>query len=62
MLGMSLKDTWMLGLLALSGVGFLTAARWHELFQGLRALVLYSVGFSLGFVALTLWSGLAILR
>ena len=52
----------MLSLLALSCVAFLAAARWHSAFAGLRSLVIYSVGFSLGFVALAVLSGLAVIH
>ena len=62
MLGMSEKDTWMVALLGLSGAAFLAAARWPGRLTEGRAAMIYSVGFSLGFVLLALLSGLSVLR
>ena len=62
MLGLTAKDTWLLMLLALSAIAFTAAARWATLFAASRALVVYSVGFSLAFVVLALLSGLSVLR
>jgi len=62
MLGLTGKDTWTLLLLALSAIAFTAAARWYTLFAAGRALVVYSVGFSLAFVVLALLSGLSVLR
>jgi hypothetical protein len=59
---MSPKDIWLVGLLLLSCCAFLLAARWSGGIAGSRALVIYSVGFSIGFVILALISGLAVAR
>jgi len=62
MLGLSPQQTWTVLLLALSMVAFAAAARWYRLLSTNRALFLYGVGFSLGFVALAVLSGLSVLR
>ena len=62
MLGMSQKDTWMVALLGLSSAAFLAAARWPSRLTEGRAIVICSVGFSLGFLLLALLSGLSVLR
>jgi len=62
MLGLSAKDTSLLALLLLSGVAFGAAARWSGRLAADRAMVIYSVGFSVAFVLLALLSGLSVLR
>lgn len=62
MLGISPKDSSTLALLALSGVAFLVAARWPLSLASSRAVMVCSLGFSLGFMLLALVSGLAVLH
>lgn len=61
-MGFSAKDSWTLALLALSIVAFLAAAHCSERLAAGRAVIIGSVGFSLGFAVLALLSGLAVLR
>ncbi|MBV9119309.1 MAG: hypothetical protein JOZ39_01270 [Chloroflexi bacterium] len=61
-MSLSDRDTWLLALLGLSSLVFLAAARWPGRLPDGRALTVGSVGFSIGFVALALLSGLAVLR
>ena len=62
MLGLSPKDASLIGLLLISALGFLAAARWSGRLADGRPIVLYSVGFSVAFVVLALATGLAVLR
>ena len=62
MLGLSPKDAWLIGLVLISSGGFLVAARWSRQLADGRPMVIYSIGFSLAFVLLTLASGVALLR
>lgn len=62
MLGMSIKDTSLLALLLLSSGAYWAAARWDGRLAADRAVVIYSVGFSVAFVLLAVLSGLSVLR
>ncbi|HLY65191.1 MAG TPA: hypothetical protein VKU60_06645 [Chloroflexota bacterium] len=61
MLGLSPENSSLLPLVLLSAMAFLVAARAPRLTGG-RAAVIYSVGFSLAFLALAFLSGLTALR
>ncbi|GEM_PF-3666594 len=62
MVGLAPKDGWLLVLLVVCTLGFLAAARWSSRLTDGRPIVLYSVGFSLGFVVLVLATGILVLR
>jgi hypothetical protein len=62
MLGLSAKDSWLLALLVLSSCAYWAAACWSGRLAADRAVVIYSVGFSVAFVLLALFSGLSVLR
>ena len=62
MLGLSVKDSWMVTLIALSVGAFVAAARCPDNVALGRAIIPASVGFSLAFMLLALLIGLAVLR
>ena len=62
MLGLSPKDAWLAGLLLVSVAAFLASARWSNRLAEGRALVAYSICFSLAFAFLALLAGLAVFR
>jgi hypothetical protein len=62
MLGLSLQAAWLIGLLLISSLGFLAAARWADRLTDGRPIVFFSVGLSVAVVLLALASGILVLR
>lgn len=60
MFGLSPKETWQLALIGLSCAAYLAAAVWAGQLEDGRPIVMYSVGFSLGFALLALAAGMAL--
>jgi hypothetical protein len=56
------KDLWLVGLLLLSALAYVVAARLSGRFTTDRPMVIYAAGFSLVFVLLSMVAGLAVFR